>query len=225
MASSMKRITLLLTFSLISVIALSQKPSDLELWTGGSIKLKIDKKWSVGITEQFRFNDGISTLSKSFTELGVKFKINKSFSLKGGYRYINRPYKSSQHRIALDGNYDWSKKDSPLSFAYRLRFQNLLGNNKTYIRNKIKLGYKLSKLVDPFVAYEAYFRLNGKNEFRVSRFTIGLDWRIIKPLHLTTYYRIQDDIFVKKPERQYIIGMMLAYKLDLTKKKNSAKIN
>ena len=113
------------------------------------------------------------------------------------------------------GNYNWSKKGAPLSFGYRLRFQSLLGNNKTYVRNKLKFEYNLSKLVDPFMAYELFFRLNGKNEFRVSRITLGLDWRITKPLHLTTFYRLQDDIFIKNPERRHIIGVTLDYKLDL----------
>lgn len=90
-----------------------------------------------------------------------------------------------------------------------MRFQHQFISSKTYLRNKIKIGYNLSKLVDPFIAYEAFFRFNTKNEFRVSKWKFGLDWKINKRLDLTTYYRFQDDIFIKKPEGQHIIGLMV----------------
>lgn len=75
--------------------------------------------------------------------------------------------------------------------------------------------------MDPSVAYELFFRLNGRNEFRVSRITLGLDWRITKQFEMTTFYRLQDDIFVNSPERQHIVGLMLAYELDLKKRRKS----
>ena len=67
-----------------------------------------------------------------------------------------------------------------------------------------------------------FFRLNGKNEFRVSRLTVGLDWKITKKIEVTTFYRLQDDIFIKAPERQHILGMMLTYKLKAKKTPTSS---
>ena len=68
-----------------------------------------------------------------------------------------------------------------------------------------------------------FFRLNAKNEFRVSRLTVGLDWKITKKIKVTTFYRLQDDIFVKSPERQHVLGMMLSYKFKA--KKTPARVD
>lgn len=201
-------------------MAQAQKPIDTELWTGGTFQLRINKPLSIDLEQQFRFNDTISTLYKSFTELGLKYRLGKGFSLKGNYRYTVRPTKKNQHRVAMDLNYSYDKKGFPLMIDYRLRFQSVPGGNRTYIRNKLSLTYKLSKLVDPYIAYEAFFRLNGKNEFRTNRFTFGLDWRILKELHANTFFRIEDGINVKNPERQHVIGVTLSYKLKVKKKKD-----
>ncbi|TNF48038.1 MAG: DUF2490 domain-containing protein [Bacteroidetes bacterium] len=203
----------------------SQRPTDLELWTSASLELKVSKRLKVQVMEQARFDNAISNYQKSFTEVAAKLKFNDYFSLGGNYRYIQVPAQVGQQRLAVDGNLKFGKKDFPLSFNYRIRFQHVLNDNKTYIRNKVGLDYNMSKLVDPYVAYEIFFRLNGKNEFRVSRFTAGLEWRITKPLHLLTFYRLQDDIFIKKPERQHIIGISAMYELDIRKKKSASKSN
>lgn len=203
---------------LATQIAYGQRPADFELWTGGEVGLKLNKKLGLSLSEQVRFNDTISSIKKTFTELGLKYKVGKNFSFKGNYRLTIPPNENILHRLALDANYQWKKKDTPLSFSYRLRFQHQFGKTRTYVRNKVKLGYNLSKLVDPFVAYELFFRFNRKNEFRISRLTAGLDWRVTKKFEITTYYRLQDDIFIKSPQRQHIFGLILSYKLKPNKK-------
>lgn len=212
-------ILLILPFSLYA-----QKPNDLELWTGAAINFKFNEVLSLDIAEQVRFDNNISSYQKSFSELGLQINLKKGFELKPSYRFTLLPGSAYEHRLSFDGQYSWSKKDFPLTLGYRMRYQHSFIGSKSYLRNKIKVGYKLSKLVDPFAAYEIFFRFNGKNEFRVSRITIGLDWRITKNLHVNTYYRIQDDIFVKDPERQHIIGLMLDYKFRPKKKKSEPSL-
>tara|TARA_B110000285_G_C15029883_1_gene566134 strand:+ start:343 stop:993 length:651 start_codon:yes stop_codon:yes gene_type:complete len=204
----------------------AQVPTDNELWMGGALDLKLNKKWSVGLKEQFRINNNISTLNQTFTGLYGKYKINKYFGLRGNYRFVARPQKNNKTRISLDALAHWKKKDFPLSFGYRLRLQRAVisgaKNTRSYIRNKFSINYNLSKLVDPFIAYEIYFRPD-KKEFRVSRLTLGLDWKLNKRMELTSFYRIQRDINVKKPARQNIIGVMFTYNTSwkkLTNKKS-----
>jgi len=222
MRTTQSQLFISILFFLVTHFSSAQRPTDFELWTGGEVGVKLNKKFDVSLSEQVRFNDTISSLKKSFTELGIKYKVGKHFSLKGNYRFIIPPAQNSLHRLALDANYSWKKKGKPLSFNYRLRGQHQFGKQRTYIRNKVKFGYNMTKLVDPFVAYEIFFRLNGKNEFRVSRLTAGLDWKITKKFEITTYYRLQDDIFIKSPERQHIFGLMMSYKFKVKKSTSSS---
>jgi len=199
----------------------AQKPTDFELWTGASFKLKLNKKFKVDIEQQARFNDTISALKKTFTELGLKYQMNKSIAFKVNYRFVIRPTKSNQNRISVDAYYHWDKKKFPLSFDYRLRFQDTenvnSGKNFTYLRNKLSVKYNLSKLVDPTIAYEIFYRFNGKTEFRVTRLTIGFDWRLNKKMNLNTFYRLQNDININTPEKQHIVGVSFSYSLGLKK--------
>ena len=207
----------------------AQKPADFELWPGAGYKLKIDKHFRTDAVVQFRINDTISSIKSALTEVGLKYRLNKYFAFRGAYRYTARPLKNDRQRFSLEALFSWSKKKFPLSARYRLRFQDTqeLNSRKksTYLRNKVGAKYNLSKLVDPFVAYEIYYRFNKKNEFRVSRFTAGLDWRITKKIHLSTFYRIQDDINVKKPKRRHIIGIQVGYNMKIKKKKKSKASN
>jgi len=211
---------------MMTQVVSAQIPTDNELWLGGAIDLKLNKKWSVELEEQFRINNNISTLNQAFTELSGKYKINKYFGLKGNYRFVGRPKKNNKNRLSIDILAKWKKKNFPLSFGYRLRLQRAITsgskNTRSYIRNKFGVNYNLSKLVDPFIAYEIYFRPD-KKEFRVSRITLGLDWKLNKRMELTSFYRIQRDINIKKPTRQNIIGVMFTYNTSwkkLTNKKS-----
>ena len=217
MRTTQKHLFFSILFFFVTQISFAQRPADFELWVGGELGFRLNKQLAVSLSEQVRFDDTISAIKKSFTEIGLKYKIGKGFSLKGNYRFIIPPGQNVLHRIALDGNYRWKKKGAPLSISYRLRYQHQFGKKRTYIRNKVKFGYNLTKLVDPFAAYEMFFRLNGKNEFRVSRLTVGLDWKITKKIEFTTFYRLQDDIFIKVPERQHVLGIILSYKLKAKK--------
>jgi len=216
---------LFISLSLTNSSLDAQTINDNQLWTGGTFGLKLNKKFSVSLREEFRLDNNMSSLKTDFTELGVKFKLNKHFSFAHRFRYIDVPNKKNKRRLSFDAYYSWKKKDFPLSFKYRFRFQDTKKFNSKkqandYIRNKFTLKYNASKLVDPYFAYEIYFRFDGKNEFRKTRITLGLDWRLSKKMGLTTFYRLQNDINVKTPTRLNIVGLTFAYNLSLRKKSN-----
>ena len=224
----MKRIFVILF--LVASIATFGQSKDIELWTGGEFKVKFNKKWSASIAEQLRFNNNVSNLRQAFTELSGKYKFNKYFALSTTYRYIGRPNSNNKNRFSLDFLAKYKLKEIPLSFGYRLRAQKAITsvskNTTSYIRNKFSVNYNLSKLVDPFIAYETYFMLK-KSEFRLNRITIGLDWKINKQMSICSYYRFQKETNVKFPARTHIIGLLFAYKIgwkNLTKTKEASSL-
>ncbi len=222
----MRRLLLCISLVVCFSCLYAQKAPDTELWTGGIFKLRINKAFRAELREQIRFNDNVSSFKSTFTQLGLRYRLNKSFAFKVNFRYIIRP-KRDRLRFSADAYYNWSKKKFPLSAQYRLRFQNTLrpqsGNSTTYLRNKVSVDYNLSKLIDPFLSYELYFRFNGKNEFRVYRLTLGGKWRLNKRIDVSSFYRFQSDIFVKKPDREHIFGLIFSYRTSVKRLKKKIK--
>lgn len=219
----MKRLIFLLSL-LFGIENMCAQTSDIELWSGGTLNLKMHKRFSAQVEQVFKFNDTISHFKSAYSELGGKFKINRLFSVAANYRFIENPPTKNSHRYSGDFFFNLGKKGFPLSLKYRLRYQREVRisnkNSEDYIRNKFTLNYNLCKLVDPYVSYEPFFRFNGKNEFRLMRYEIGLDWRIFENLQLTSFFRLQKDVNVKKPNKSNVIGLMLSYDLRTYMKKN-----
>lgn len=199
----------------IGTTLFAQEIIDTELWTGATFELQLNEKFRAEIEQQVRFNDTLSSYKSTFTEPGIRYKLNKHISFKVKYRYTVRPDDDNRSRISFSGYYRWSKKKFPLSFQYRLKFQDTkeqnTGKKFTFLRNKFTIQYNLSKKADPFLAYEHFYKFNKKNEPRAWRFTAGFDWKLIKSLELSTFYRYEEEMNVKKPEAQHIIGIMFTY--------------
>mgnify|MGYP001602111876 CR=1 FL=1 len=196
--------------------------TDTEFWTGGTINLKMHKRFSGQAEQVFKFNDTISHFKSAYSELGLKFKMGRIFSIAANYRYIENPPTKNAQRFSVDFIFNFGKKKFPLSLQYRLRLQHEIrfSNRKTedYVRNRFRLGYNLCKLVDPYFSCEPFFRLNGKYEFRVARYTIGLDWRITQNLQLTSFYLFQKDVNINRPDKNHIVGLMISYDIRTYKK-------
>lgn len=218
---------ILVAFIFLINSAFSQLVTDTELWQGNTLKVELNKKLRLDIDQQFRLHQTASNVRVAFTQFGLKYEINKAFSVAPAYRISIPNGGVMSDRYQIDGNYKWKKKDFPLSIGYRARFQNeverLTRRPNTKWRNKLSLEANLSKLVDPFVSSEIFFRFNGRNEFRDIRFTLGLDWKLTKDLDFTTFYRFQREINVNLPQGEYVIGLMLGYKIGIKKEKEKDK--
>ena len=194
--------------------------TDTELWTGGDFNYKISQQFSVKAEQVFKFNDTISHFKSAFTEISLKYKPAKFFAAAGNYRFIENPPDKNAHRFSGDIMFYVGSKNFPLSFQSRHRFQHevrIIDKRKEdYLRNKFTFDYNLTKLVDPFISYEPFFRFNGKNEFRIMRYTFGLDWNITQKWSAVTYYLFEKEVNVKNSVNTNIIGVMFSYTMKRT---------
>ncbi|MDG0972707.1 MAG: hypothetical protein P8O07_00970 [Crocinitomicaceae bacterium] len=87
----MKHLILVVLLVLFSQFSSGQRPSDLELWTGGEVGFKLSKKFSGSIAGQVRFNDTLASIKKSLTKIGAHYIFGKRFRLKGIYRVTLSP--------------------------------------------------------------------------------------------------------------------------------------
>lgn len=194
-----------------------------EVWLGATLKMKLHKKFRLDLEQQLRLEDHESGFDQTFTELGLRYKINDNFNIKGQYRYAFTDDEHNEGRWSIDLDYTYDIKNLPLDIAYRFRFQDekvdWTGEKKTYIRQRITLDYNLSKLMDPAFEYEWFYKFNQDNEFRRSRYTLSLQWKLNKRSELVTFARLEDEYNVNRPERIYIMGLAYSYDLDFRKKK------
>lgn len=193
--------------------------SDNQLWTGATMKFRLNKKLRFDLEEQARFNNNISKLNITYTEGGMKYDLNNHISLKGNFRYTYDPYSHNTYRYTGDFDYDWSKKKFPLRLKYRIRFQRNIEAHTleaaSYFRNKFSAGYNLSKPVDPYIEYESYFKLSFINKFTTNRFIIGLEWKISGNIDIDTFYMLEDEFGERNPAIKNVFGIGLSYDLKL----------
>lgn len=205
-------------FILSLPIFTSAQNTDYELWSGISAQIKAGKKNKFTVEQQFRFNDTLSSFKNTFTAVSWRLKLSKRFSFKTIYRLTIVPEKNNHGRISTDLTYRWSKKKFPLRIKNRLRYQRRSTFNSdkraSYIRNKLTFDYNASKLVDPYVAGEIFYRLDSKNEFRAWRVNSGLSWRLNKRLNLNTYYQFELEFNAQENNRSHLIGIDLIWKVN-----------
>ena len=191
------------------------RESDNEFWTGFTYRLHLHKRWRAELEQQLRLQEDWGTFKMTFTEAGMRYEVSEGLDLKLLYRYTLLVDDHNEQRWSLDLKYEYDIKNVPIDLIYRLRFQDekvfYTGEKKTGLRNLFSIDYNMSKLADPFVEYESFYRFNEKNEFRVDRFTLGVEWKLNKQLDLESFYRMDRQKNVDDPETQHIIGLRFSY--------------
>jgi hypothetical protein len=64
-----------------------------------------------------------------------------------------------------------------------------------------------------FAAYESFYQFNDKNRFRQHLFAAGLNYEIKKNVDLSIFYRLDQKINTKSPERTNIIAVLLSFEI------------
>jgi len=217
----MKKSLLISLLFVLSLISRAQIPHDFEGWAGSNFKFKVSKKVSLNVGPEIRFDNNISTIKSVFTDVGLKLKLSRFWSLKWGIRFAQRPNNGIKLRGNFDVLFNVKKKKKKLSFRNRVRGQFgyalQSGKNDFYIRDQVLFDYNLSKLVDPYVGGEIFFKTRSL-EFRQFRIFGGLDWKITKWWDVSTFYIYEREIFNANPKASNIVGLGSTFRL---KKKKS----
>lgn len=193
------------------------------VWNSAGIR-KDFHKWKFELNEEFRFSDETPSLGRYFTEIGAGYDVSDWFSLGAGYRFARDRDKNNDwrtlHRFIIDA--EASKDVKRMEFSYRLRFTNeddfIAGGNdaSAFLRQKIKVEYHISNSRwDPYFSGEIYYQLpDGKaGEFNKVRYTVGTKFSLNKRNQFGLFIRLQHEINVSKPDRDFITGLAYTYRL------------
>jgi len=207
----------ILFFSLLCLQSFPQTGN--ELWSGGVFKLDINNKNRVEIEQQFRTSPTLDYLDEYLTEIGYRYTLTGYLNFKIFYRHTVENNDLNQYRISGDMNYTWSRQGFPLDFSYRSKIQHAgeyyARSYNTNWRHRLEIDYNMTKLVDPYLSYEAYFRFNQQNKFTTNRYKAGLEWAISNTLDLDTFFIFEDEYGAINPGKKMITGISLSWNLDL----------
>lgn len=223
------------SFSLIialsfSMSAFSQLTEDAGLWTTFNLEKKLNDKFSVFLTEEFRLRENFSMVNLFYTDLGVEVRPVKILKVAFSYRLIEKQLwdetYSLRHRFMLDVTL--KKKFGDFALAYRHRLQNEyrdIYSSSTgivpewYSRSKFTIKYDFGKPIVPYVASEMRYQIRNPRAVESDaswhriRYFAGLDYKPNDKHTFGLYYMIQNEFNVSAPQYQYIIG--LEYSLSL----------
>ncbi len=141
--------------------------SDLGLWTGVEVEKEVKRDWTFSLKQELRLKTNMSEINNTFTQAGIRYRINRNFSLEAKYRFTRDKKKDQRYenlsRYSLDLRYR-GRLDF-LTFDYRLRYQKEVeGMNlfqmdlpyEKYVRNRLSVRYTDFKNVEPFISGELF---------------------------------------------------------------------
>ena len=124
-------------------------------------------------------------------QVGLEYEIFKTLSLAGTYRYSLTPNTMGEKllesiedkmRYTAELKYRHPRYDNGIRISYRLRYQHSAsheGKSKDYLRNRLKVDYKLTKELRPYTALELYYML-GKYEMTRLRLYLGSEINVVR---------------------------------------------
>ncbi|HEX8529470.1 MAG TPA: DUF2490 domain-containing protein [Cytophagales bacterium] len=200
-----------------------------EFWTGLTLRARVTKLVSAQVEQQVRFAETIGAYKSTVTEASLRLRPWEHLGAALSYRFTDRSGSgraddNDRQRWSADGFYTLGSGDTQWLFAHRVRYQQARtageadGEAKTYVRNRLQLAYNLTKRVQPYVSTEFFYRLDGRNENQLNRYTLGLETRIGKKFTLDTFFRVEKERNVKYPETAFVVGVTGLYRLSFRRK-------
>ena len=202
---------LLLLFSTFSSVA---QENDFQVWSLFSANDKVTYKTDIKIKHGLRFRENASLLSKSYSDITLKYKHNKKLSVAIRFRDINEWNKqlSREKKSRYYSDLYLRNKLDRFVFSVRNRYQKQ-GNTKvfTYLfRQEVSISYNIRKnKMEPLLAAEYFY--SEKNKLNKLRYTLGFSYPIYKDLDFNMSYRIQQQFNVENPETLFILSGKLSY--------------
>jgi hypothetical protein len=211
-----------LTLLLLSVLP-AFPANNYGLWTSAGIR-KDFHQWKLELNEEFRFRDQAPTLGRYITELSAGYDVADWLSLGAGYRLTRDRDKDSNwrtlHRFVVDAR--MSRDIGRIRISYRLRYTNeddfIAGGHDSnyFLRQKAEAEYHIrDSRWEPFFSGELYYQLPDDNAgaFNKIRYTLGTKVALDHRNRFGLFLRLQHELNVSRPDRDFVTGLSYTYRL------------
>ena len=208
-----------IVFSLICFFVYSQaktQVNDAGLWLALDVEKKITQQFSAQFSHSLRYNENISELGTSFSEIGISYKIIKPLSIGAAYRFAQRKrvddFYSNRHRYTFNITYKLKFRQFKLNFReqYQSNYKDIGTSAEGHIptnhfRSKITVAYDLEKKYTPYISTELFYKIGDYIDNM--RYKAGVEYEVNKFHALEIYYMIDKEMNVKNPWTSYVIGL------------------
>lgn len=222
----MKKLLLAVALCLFAVSATAQsyvsmpdeRTSDLRMRGGVSVNYKFHPRWTISLEEQARMKDCLRAFDRSYTTLGLDYKLNPYFKIGAAYRFMlidhdgkkstdYQKYWDLRHRAWLSftgqyklGQWKFSLREKPVM---TFRTDDFVSGEKVnpafLLRSKAEVSYKFfSKPLTPYLSFELSNTLNVPevvkgNYIDELRYCAGVKWKLSPHYTLDFFYRLDDE--------------------------------
>lgn len=218
--------TLLLGFLFSSQVTKAQDVvEDFGFWGFVSYGKDISKKWDVSIEQEVRLQYNATQLARTFTNIGIDYKVEKWLHLGANYRFIIDRRLSGvyaiRHRVTADAVL--KKQLRRFTFAYRARLQwevkgynysDRYGFAPTWdFRNRFKTTFQLSRIWKPFVAADLRLLITDPNKPYITwavdrmRLFVGTEYHMGNNRVLEFFFMTSQQVQVIAPVRIFAVGI------------------
>jgi hypothetical protein len=196
-------------------LALAFAGEDGQLWTSVGAEARVTDSVGISLEQGFRGviapRDDLEVLS----QVGVEVELAKHWSLSASYRMTALvPAAPLEHRLALD--LKQSLKAGDFRFKFRQRYTWSLGEDGRHtLRPRVLVELK-RKRIRPYLAAEAFVRIEKPIRFHKMRFTAGSKFRF-KPWTFGPFFHLEQQL---DGDRSYIGGLDVSVDLDFRRSDN-----
>jgi len=186
----------------------AQSEKDNQLWQGIALEYKVNKQFSLNLSDQVRLDQDISKFQLNLIQLEGTYKLTPLFRMAGGYRFSLMPL-INRHRLYAEPilRYEWKEKDLKIWLRTKLQYEfDKKQNNTAHIRPMIFVKYEpyFPDRIEPFIATELFYRVNPDATPDQFRIYTGLDYKLTKEITFRVAYTRSHELNAEAPLRANI---------------------
>lgn len=188
--------------------------SDFMNWYGVKLESDLFKEVEVQFESQLRTFENGTSLQRAYGELGISKTFAKIYSPSVSYRatvnsegYGNRA--SLNHKLKFD-----LSKDIKLKYTLKTQLDwSAYSKTETRLRNKVELGYDLTKKIDVYFMSELFYAHKyDYSNFNQLRLGFGIDYKLKKRRHLELFFFNDREFNEFSPDTQWVLGIQYSWK-------------
>jgi len=217
----------LIILLLFPLFAQSQQREDLRFWASASYSHDLNKKWTIGIDNEARWENNASRLGRYFFEPTVRYNVSDLFRIQLQHRFIrdfSDRWWGNRNRVTLDAVF--RIKQARWRYLLRTRFQyerngyGFIDETQSipelYARQSAKVNYKINRFWEPFVSAEVRILIQddavpgfiGIDRFRLKA---GTDYNLSRKLTLGAFIMMQEEINRPRNDRLTVLGLEITW--------------